>query len=187
MPDTRNGTTPLASLSVDRKQFATALRLLTRNVKLAKAGEAILRFVEGDLVIQIGGAKVSARARGRWPGEARLLGRFLLGAAVALPACDPIPIRVEAKRLYLDRISIRCVWQRLGAARIEIPIEATVGMIARIGREQSREEIEASGLGSVVDAALRQENELIERAAAILAQLGVTEEEVRRMATTRAG
>ena len=96
MPDSRNGTTSLAKLAVDRKELAAAIRTLTRHVKVVSAGEAILRFVAGDLVIQIGGAKASARASGRWPGEARLLGAFLLGTAKPLPATDPVVIRVAA-------------------------------------------------------------------------------------------
>jgi hypothetical protein len=186
MPDTQKRPTPLAKLEVDRKQLATALRLLTRHVKLAKAGEAILRFVGGDLVIQIGGARVSARATGRWPGEARLPGSYLLAAAKPLPASDPMPIRVEAKQLYIDRISLPCIWQRSGAAKIEIPIDATPQIFRRIAREHTREAIEASGIAKVLDAAFAKEKVLIQRAAAILAQLGVSEEEVRRLVTTRA-
>ena len=81
MPDTESGSTPTAELAVDRKELADALRILTRNVKVTKAGEAIIQFVEGNLVIRIGGAKVSARASGRWPGEARLPGAFILATA----------------------------------------------------------------------------------------------------------
>jgi hypothetical protein len=182
MPDTRTGTTTLAKLSVDRKQLTAAVRILTRNVKIASAGEAILRFVGCDLVIQIGGARASARANGRWPGEARLPGAFLLGAAKLLPADDPVPIRVEAGHLYIARSSVKCVWQRFGAAKIELPIDATLPMLVRIAREHTREAIEASGIAKVVDAAFAEESELIKRAALILAQLGVTEEEVRRLA-----
>ena len=135
MPDTRNGTTPLAKLAVDRKELVDALRILTRSLKVAKAGEAIIRFVDGDLVIQIGGAKVSARASGRWPGEARLPGAYLLAAAKLLPAGDPLPIRVEAEQFYIADSSIHCVWQRSGAAKIEIPIEATLPMLLQIARD----------------------------------------------------
>lgn len=41
MPDTESGITPLVELGVDRKELEDALRILTRSVKVAKAGEAI--------------------------------------------------------------------------------------------------------------------------------------------------
>ena len=185
MPDTKNGTTPLAKLAVDRKELAAALRILTRSLKVAKAGEAIIRLVDGDLVIQIGGAKASARASGRWPGEARLPGSFLLAAAKLLPESDPVPIRVEAEHLYIAEHSIQCIWQRFGAAKIEIPIDATLPMLLQIAKEHTREAIEASGIAKVVEAAFEEETDLIKRAAAILAHLGVTEEDVRRLAIGR--
>ena len=184
MPDTKYGTTPLAKLAVDRKQLANALRILTRGSKIAKAGEAIIRFVDGDLVIQVGGAKVSARATGRWPGEARLPGGFLLAAAKLLPVSDPIPIRVEAEQLYIAGSSIQCIWQRFGAAKIEIPIEATLPMLLRISERHTREAIEASGIAKVLDEAFEEESELIKRAAPILAQLGVSRNEVERFVHT---
>lgn len=185
MPDTRNGTTPLAKLSVDRKELVDALRILTRSLKVAKAGEAIVRFVKRDLVIQIGGARVSARASGRWPGEARFPGAYLLAAAKLLPEGDPLPIRVEAEKFYIADSSIQCIWQRFGAAKIEIPIDATLPMLLQIARAHPREALEASGIASVLDAAFEEGNELIKRAALILAQLGVKEEDVRRLAFER--
>ena len=186
MPESRNGTTPLASLSVDRKQLADALRILTRSVKVAKAGEAIVRFVGGDLVIEICGAKASARASGRWPGEARLPGAFLLAAAKLPPKLDPIPIRVEAEQLYIADFSAQCVWQRSGASKIRIPVDATLPILRRIARENSREAIEASGIAEVLDAAFAEEEALIKHAAGILAQLGVPEADVRRLVDAHA-
>jgi hypothetical protein len=181
MPDTRNGTATLAKLAVDRKELAAAIRTLTRHVKVVSAGDAILRFVKGDLVIQVGGAKACARASGRWPGEARLPGAFLVGTAKPLPETDPIEIRVEAEHLYIERSAVKCVWQKFGAAKIEVPIGATLEMIRKIARKHSREEIEAAGIAKVVDAALEEENEIIKRAADILSQLGISEDRVRRM------
>jgi hypothetical protein len=172
MPDTETAAPPIAELAVDRKELADALRILTRNVKVARAGEAIIRFAEGYLVIRIGGAQVRARASGDWPGEARLPGGFLLVTAKLLPASDLVPIRVKEERFYFAGSSVKCVWQRSGGAVIEIPIGATLPMILRIAREHTREAIEASGIAEVVDAAFKEENDLIGRAAAILAQLG---------------
>ena len=186
MPDTRKRATPLARLEVDRKQLAAALRLLTRNVKIAKAGEAIVRLVGGDLVIQIGGAKVRARAKGRWPGEARLAGSYLLAAAEVLPAGDPIAIRVEANQLHVGRIALPCIWQRSGAATIEIPIDATLPILRRIARQHTREAIEASGIAKVLEAAFAEEEDLIKQAVMILGQLGVPAEDVRRLVDARA-
>ncbi len=185
MADTKSGTTPLAQLAIDRKELANALRILTRGLKVAKTGEAIIRFVDGDLVIQVGGARVSARASGRWPGEARLLGSFFVAVAKLLPASDPIPIRVEAEQLHIAGTSIKCIWQRSGAAKIELPIDATLAMVRQIAKDHTRETIEASGIAKTVDAAFEEENNLIARATAILAHWGVSEEEVRRLVIGR--
>ena len=73
-----------------------------------------------------------------------------------------------------------------GASAIEIPIGATLPLILRIARQHPREAIEVSGIAKVVDAAFAKENRLIEKAAAMLAPLGVPEEEVRRLVIGRA-
>ena len=62
--DTESGITPTAELAVDRKEFADALRILERSVKVARVGHCTIGYSEGNLVIRIGGAVVRARASG---------------------------------------------------------------------------------------------------------------------------
>jgi hypothetical protein len=170
----------MAQLDVDRGELSEGLRRLARHVKLARAGEAILRLEDGRLVIQAGGGEISAAATGRWPGEARVSGAFVLAIAKHLPSSDPVPLRVEAGRFFVAGTSILCQWQKTGAAQVEIPIGAPLSEIIRIGMEYTDEALKQSGILERVEEARARRELLVERAAATLEPLGVRAEDVVR-------
>lgn len=154
----------MAQLLVDRSEFVEGLQRLARLTKPARAGEVVLRFEDGRLQVRIGGGDISASARGRWPGEARAPGRWVLAFAKQAPAIDPLPIRVEGDRLYVTGASVPCRWQWAGAALVEIPIGASLAEILRIGMEQTDEVLEHSGILEPVEQARARRRALVEKA-----------------------
>lgn len=178
---TPNASLVMAQLQVDRSELVEGLRTLARHTKPAQAGEVILRFEDGRLEVRIGGGEISAAASGRWPGEARAPGSFVLAFAKHAPAVDPLPIRVEADRLHVAGLSIPCHWQMAGAAQVEIPISATLAEILRIGMDQTNDALERSGILKRGEEARARRRALVEKAVAVLKPLDVRTDDVERM------
>ena len=61
-------------LSVDRTEFAKALRLVGRAGKAVRSAEAILTFDDQRLNIDLSGNATQVDANGDWPTEVRLPG-----------------------------------------------------------------------------------------------------------------
>jgi hypothetical protein len=171
----------MASLKVDLAELLEGLRLLARTVKPAKAGEAILRYEDGQFVVRLGGGEISAAATGRWPGEARLGGESLLAAMKQHAAEDPLPVHVESGHLHLGRLAVPCQWQQTGAAQVEIPIGATIGQILQIAMEHTDATLEQSGVLALVLEARARHEALVNQAAIILRPLGVQQKDVERL------
>jgi hypothetical protein len=178
---TPNSSVVMAQLQVNRSELVKGLQTLARHTKLTHTGEVILRFKEGRLEVRIGGVEISAAASGRWPGEARAPGSFLLPLVKHAPEVDPLPIRVEADRLHVAGLSIPCHWQTAGAALVEIPIGATLAEILRIGMRQTKDTLEQSGILKRVEDARARRRALVVKAVALLKPLDVRTDDVERM------
>lgn len=174
----------MAHLEIDRSELIEGMAALARHTKPAKAGEAIVRFEAGQITIAVGGGETSASASGRWPGEARVAGSFVLALARHAPADDPLPIWVEADALHIASLSVPCAWQHIGAAQLEIPIGATLAEILRTGIDQTDESLEHSGIRKRVEEAREKRRDLVERAVAILKALDVRADDVERLVDT---
>jgi hypothetical protein len=177
----------LAQLEVDRTTLRDGLRQLARHTRPARAGDAVLRFEDGSLDVQIGGGRIRAPATGRWPGEARVPGSFVLAMAKHLPNSDPIPIRVENGRLHLAGTSIGCHWQKFGAAQAVIPIGASLVQILRVGAEFRDEDLERSGILGQVNEARERRDQLIARAAEILFPLEIDDGDLANLVEEHVG
>jgi hypothetical protein len=172
-------------IEVDRAALIGGLRRLARTLKSAKAGEAVLRFEGGQLFIRIGGAEVALSATGRWSGEARVNGAWVLAIAQYPPATDPIFIRIEKSRLHLARLSVPCEWQETGAAVLQIPIEASIVEILRIGLDKTDDILQQSGIHEPIADARRQCKTLVVKAANALRPLGVKRIDVQELVNDR--
>lgn len=168
-------------VTVARAELQRALRLLIKFYKAKDQGEAILTFAEGELHIELVGSGVSVPANGRWDGEVRVPGMFMVAMAKALPPENPMPIFVEAGRLHMGRQSAPCIVQRAAQKRIELAINAPLADILRVRLSCSDAEIERSGLSRLVRDAEHQRDAMIERAAEQLRKLEVRREDLRHL------
>jgi hypothetical protein len=171
----------MAQLEVARSELMVGLRQLVRLTKPAEAGDAILGFKNGQLQVRIGGGEISATATGRWPGEARAPGSFVLMVARHPPALDPLVIRVEGGHLHMGGMSVACHWQSAGAAGVEIPIGVPLAEILRIGMAWTDADLEQSGVLRRVEEARATRRALVQKAAAVLQPFAVRPVDIERL------
>ena len=176
---------PSWHLSVDRAEFAKALRSVGRAGKDVRLANAVLTFDQNRLAIDLLGSVTQLPASGDWPSEVRLLGVHLERLARSLPEEDPLPLKVEGKRLFVARFSIPCECRLSGAVatpvRELIPANADLFDILMMAARCSQEEIEAAGASSLVSNAQLKLDELCLKAAGILGAYGISPLHLRQL------
>ena len=165
-------------LGVARGELEKALRTLRRVIKTRRPPEAQLTYEDHSLVIRIGGACVSASAWGRWSGMGRAPGLVFTNLDRSLPDNDPMPVRIVNGRIKIGRSSFPCAWHDEVPEALEVPIDAGLLHLLRLSREYGRDQIEAAGLGRVVEEAEAKRDELLERAMRTLMPLEIGEKEL---------
>ena len=163
----------VAELKVDRAELVRSLKILLRLVKKKDAGDAVFSFEDGYLSIDLGGVSAMAPAEGQWPGEARVAGNLVFGLAKTLPAADPLPIRCENGRIFIDRFSAPCEWRPTPSQRIEPPLDAPPGWLLSVSLTYPEEQIRDSGLTPLVEKAKQRREACVAKAAQALSPFGV--------------
>lgn len=153
--------------------------MLRRN----ESQEAIFSFVNGELLVDLGGLTAIANAEGTWPGEARTSALFVLKLKKALPKGDFLTLRYDQDRLYIEGISVPCIWQDLGAAKANLALGVSLTELLRARSRYTDAEIKGSGLTDAVRKAVGIRDGLIEKAAKILTPLELEPEEIYRLIT----
>ena len=173
-------------LGVARDEFAQALRMLRRTVpKRSNMPEALLTYDEGDLIVSIGGAEVRAAAWGRWTGVVRTAGQVMTSLDRFLPDNDPMPVHVEDGRLTIGRTSVPCAWQETVPESVRVPVDPGLLHLLRLPLERDPESIEEAGLSEMVEHAVARRDELLERAAVVLAPLEIGLQEMQQCLIVR--
>jgi hypothetical protein len=175
------GKAPTAWLEVSRKELLQALRTLHKFAARRGAGNATLGFERGEIRIGVGGVEARAPARGTWPGEAVAPGHFLANFHRSLPDTDPVSILVDAGRLKIGIVGIRCRWHPQIEPSIVVPVNAGLRHILRIALEHGRTEIQHAGLAAVVDEAEKKRDALLERATKLLRPLEIPQDVLRSL------
>ena len=176
---------PSWHLSVNRAQFAKALRSVGRAGKDVRSANAVLTFAQNRLAIDLVGNVTQLPASGDWPSEVRLLGVHLERLARSLPEEDPLSLKVEGKRLFVARFSIPCECRLSGGAstpvRELIPANADLFDLLMMASRCSQEEIEAAGASSLVSNAQLKLDQLCEKAAGVLGAYGISPLQLRQL------
>ena len=175
------GRAPTAWLEVSRKELLQALRTLHKFAARRGAGNATLGFDRGEILIRVGGVEARAPARGTWPGKAVAPGHFLANFHRSLPDTDPVTILVDAGRLKIGIVGIRCRWDPQLESSIVLPVNAGLRHILRIALEHGRAEIQHAGLAAVVAEAEQKRDALLERATKLLAPFEIPQEVLRSL------
>jgi hypothetical protein len=177
----------VASLMVNRVELLEGLRRLKRHVRTKKPGQGTFRFQSGKLHVDLEGLEIAASGVGRWSGEAVVPGTFVLAFASNTPDVDPIPVRVEGRRLNIAGASINCLWLPRAdspaepvAARAPVS-DATLLEILKAAGNQSDEALEKTGFLALARDARSQREARIAEAAQALEPLGVPRDLLSRL------
>jgi hypothetical protein len=98
---------PEARLEVSRSELVQALRIISR-VLGEYSGAVELTFEDGYLSVEAYDTSAKASASGNWPAPIFIGASWVRRLARTLPDDDPIVLRVEQGRIYLDRYSEPC-------------------------------------------------------------------------------
>lgn len=146
-------------LTISREPLLLAakrLRKATTDRRL-KSGELMLRYADGDLILEIPGAAEGIPAQGHWPGLLRVSGTVLLMLAKGELSGDPIAISVEDQHLRLraGRASLRFAarWADISPpTATDIPLDITDLDLLRMAAGQSIQYPPAVVIASGLDA-----------------------------------
>ena len=105
-------------LELSRVDLAQALKAVARGIRKHHT-HASLRFEDGTLSIEAGITAADVPARGTWPLPICVVASWVRRAARRVPSGDPVHLRVDAGRLYVNRYSEPCA--RTPSGRPVIP------------------------------------------------------------------
>ncbi len=168
-------------LQVNRNELAEGLKKLRKLIKPRQAGEAILSFESGLLMVELGSITVQATAEGLLRGLVRVSGKSVLNLAEALPANDPLLIKVETERLHIGGLSLPCIWHDADEPTIGLPMDAPLTALLGVRYKYTEEQIFRSGLTDPIAEAEARRKMLTCNAANKLEPLGVRLEDVERL------
>lgn len=169
-------------LTVDRAEFARALRAVARMARGMAVEPVCLRFARDLLSIQAGGTTEEVAASGQWPRRVSFQGEYLSRVVRALPKVDPLPLRVAADRLYFAKFSISCevVTTARPAKETILPDPDLFEMLV-LGARCSPEELEAAGADPQVAEARARLDKISAEAASVLKAYRVSPEAIREL------
>ena len=137
----------------------------------------------GLLTLSAPGAATELIAAGSWPRMVRASLRALLDLRTRLPPGDPLALRYQGGRLWIEKFSIPA---KLGAplvgaadAQMDLPLNPRTSDYVRLKRRRGREELLRRGLWSAIEEAEKDLERRVGAAAKILAPLGIAESRLR--------
>ena len=139
----------------------------------------------GCLHIELGGMTVTPTATGKWSGQIRIPGSYIMALAKIPPSGDPVIVKVENGWIHFGPTSVKCKSQDSWSRVIELPMNATAADILTLHFQYSPEEIEASGYSKVVKETEAWAAGKIKKAAVELEKLHISEEVLREFVYAR--
>lgn len=167
------------SLQVSKAEFKMATKVFTP--KQLKLGQAMLAFESGFLSIESGDTTAVMRATGEWHGRATFSPAALRALASVPPNVDPIIIAYAENHLLIGNMTIPCRWHMLSDALIKNLESPDLMDLLVLERTIPRAELKGSPLGRRIMAAVQRAEQRIQKAATQLADLDVTEDEIRSL------
>jgi hypothetical protein len=172
-----------ASLEVRRKELVDALQTIERLIHPKQRGKLLLRYAEGELLVEVGGVSSAVTASGTWPGIAQVECAAMLRLRAAIPPTVSVPVRVDGDRLFIGLLSVPCTWMQgaVGESRIHAAINMSPLDHLLLPYHYSREEIDRAGMSDIVAVAEQWKEERLREATAALEPLGVPRDAVRSL------
>lgn len=166
-------------LQVSGAEFKLATKVFTP--KRLKLGQALFAFDDGFLSIESGEATAVMRATGDWHGRATISPEALRALATVPPAGEPIIISYADGHLLIGSLTIPCRWQLVSEAFVcDLENPDLIDLLV-LERTIPRAELKATPLGRRIKAAVQRTEQRIQKAMSQLADLGITEDEIRAL------
>lgn len=176
---------PNCSLSVSRKDLLETLRLI-KKTKGIGLQPVIVTFDGRQLCFDFGAGRFRTPAIGTWQGQVTFRSELLKRFAQASPKYgDTVPVTYDGESLRIGDWFVRCEWSHLAAPRITLPLGVSQMEILFLRKLHTLDDIERSGLEPTLAEAEGRVQELVEKAAAILAPLQIDKAEVMRLVDER--
>jgi len=166
-------------LEVSLREFKQATKVFTP--KRLKLGPALLAFDGAFLSIESGDVATVMRASGEWHGRATFSPEILRAIATVPPAQDPLPIAYADGHLLIGSMTVPCQWRLASQALIKDLENPSLMDLLALERTISRAEIKGTARGRRIVGAVQRAEWRIQKAAVHLADLEVTEAEIRSL------
>ena len=150
-----------------------------------KLGPVLLSFENGFLFIESGDITKVTRADGEWHGRATFSPEILRALATVPPSQDPIPISYADGHLLIGSMTVMCDWTRVSKPLVQDLVNLGLVDMLALARTMSRHEIIGTPLGRKTRGAVEKAERRIKNAARQLADLEVTEAEIRNFVEAR--
>lgn len=167
---------PIAEFKRATKVFAA---------KQLKLGKVLLAFEGGFLSIESGDVTAVMRATGQWHGRATFSPEILRAIATVPPAHNPLTISYADGNLLIGSITVPCQWQSLSQAFIRHVETPNLIDLLALERTIPRVEIKGTARGRQIAGAVQRAEQRIKKAVAQLADLEVSEAEIRSLVETK--
>lgn len=171
------------ALLVALPQFLAGMKVFAR--RGARLGQALLAFEGGFLSIEAGEVAAVMRAAGEWHGRASFAPEILRALAKFPPLRDPVAIAYADSHLLIDSMSIPSYWQRTSETFIRALETPSLIDLLALERTLPRAELRGSGLGKHIRSAREKAERRIRNAAAQLAELEISEADIRALVEGR--
>lgn len=166
-------------LELTLAEFKSAMKIFTP--KRRKLGPALLAFEGGFLSIESGEATAIMHASGEWHGRATFSPQTLRAIATIPPNQDPLTISYADSHLLIGNMNIACQWQTVGEALINNLENPSLFDLLVMERTLPRSELKGTERGHLILDAVEQADKRIRKAMVQLAELGVSEAEIRAL------
>lgn len=166
-------------LELPLAEFRRATKVFSR--KRLTLGPALLSFEGGFLSIESGDVTAVMRASGEWNGRATFAPNILRAVATVPPSQDPLSIAYAEGHLLIGSLTVPCQWRLLSQALIHDLENPSLMDLLVLERTISRVELKGSTLGRRISAAIPRAELRIRKAATQLAELDVTQADIRAL------
>jgi hypothetical protein len=167
------------SLSVALDDFKLSTTPFAK--RRAKLGKVLLAFESGFLSIESGDIKVVMNAIGEWHGRASFSSEILRALAAVPPNINPLVFEYEDGYLKIGLTKIPCTWETVSATFIENLEKPSLLDLLALEKIMPRVEIGGTELGKEVKNARMRAERKISKAATKLAELEISEADIRNL------
>lgn len=170
-------------LQVTLSDFKLAMKPFA--AKRRRLGTVLLAFEGGYLSIESGEVTTVMHAEGSWNGRALFSPEVLRALATFPPLQDPITFSYADGHVLIGTMTIPCQWESSSKQLIQILTNPDLVDLLALGKSITRAEYLGSELGKNIRNAQQKAERRIKNAAGQLADLDVTEREIRTLVESR--